>query len=64
MKIEDKNGRKTIIIKAFEDSHSGISIEINKGKKTFYVSGWYDTFGGIQGDEIKLEDFLKLFEKK
>jgi hypothetical protein len=36
-------------------------ITINKKNRSFYVSGWYDGCVGIQGAEIKLDDFIKLF---
>lgn len=37
--------------------HSGISIEYIKSRDTFYVSGWYDTFVGIEGHEISRAEF-------
>ena len=40
----------------------GIQIEINKKDKSFYISGWYDQIAGIQGDTIKLDEFLELFK--
>ena len=39
---------------------SGINITVNKKKKTFHISGWYDSYAGIQGGEISLEALQKL----
>ena len=65
--IEKKKGRQTIIRicdPGYHDgfAHSGIQIEINKKDKSFYISGWYDQIAGIQGDTIKLDEFLELFK--
>jgi hypothetical protein len=39
--------------------NSGIMIEYVFGTQMIYISGWYDTFVGIEGTEMKLGDFLK-----
>jgi len=38
---------------------AGIEIEYVKNRKAFYISGWYDTCGGIGGTEIPLGEFCK-----
>jgi len=41
------------------DVAAGVEIEYVKSRKTFYVSGWYDTCAGIGGEEIPLAEFCK-----
>ena len=60
IQIEQKKGKQTVIY-INGDSFSGIDITINKKNRSFYVSGWYDGCVGIEGAEIKLDDFIKLF---
>lgn len=60
MEIKQSKGKQTVIYIG-DSRHSGIDITINKKNRSFYVSGWYDGCVGIQGAEIKLDDFIKLF---
>lgn len=41
-----------------EYSSSGISITYVKSRKTLWVSGWYDSFVGIQGRSLSLAEFF------
>lgn len=44
-----------------DSSNSGISLDYIKSRKRIYISGWYDSCVGIQGDSLELKDFfLKL----
>lgn len=61
MKIIKNKVRQTVI-QLGDSTYSGIDITINKSKKTLYISGFYDSFCGIQGEEIKLDDLINLFE--
>jgi len=61
MKRDKQKGNPTITYISNE-GRFGIDITINKKNKSFYVSGWYDTFVGIHGEDIKLEEFLELFK--
>jgi len=64
VEIEAKRGKQTTVWITDPDwKHSGISIAINKKNRSFYVSGWYDSFIGIDGAEIKLDDFIRLFAR-
>lgn len=60
MEIKQQKGKQTVIYIG-DSKYSGVDITINKKKRSFYVSGWYDGCVGIQGAEIKLDDFIKLF---
>jgi hypothetical protein len=40
--------------------HSGIQIEYTKSRKSLYICGWYDSFVGIDGTALTLEQFFKL----
>lgn len=62
VEIEQVKGQQTTLWICDPDwKHSGISITLNKKNRSFYVSGWYDSFVGIDGAEIKLDDFIELF---
>lgn len=39
---------------------SGITIEYVKSKDMFYVSGWYDTYVGIEGTAISREELFSM----
>lgn len=50
-----------IFLREYEESSSGICIDYIKSRKRIYISGWYDSCVGIQGDSLELKDFfLKL----
>lgn len=38
-------------------AHSGITIEYIKSRDVLHVSGWYDTFVGIEGRDITRAEF-------
>ena len=40
---------------------NGISITYTKGRKEFDISGWYDTYVGIQSTTVSLAEFLQEF---
>jgi hypothetical protein len=42
-----------------DHSHEGISIRWTRSRGALYVSGWYDGFVGIQGEEVPLREFLQ-----
>jgi hypothetical protein len=42
-----------------EWDNSGITIEYVKSRDVFYISGWYDTFVGIEGAEMTRAEFEK-----
>lgn len=62
MKVFKKRKQQTRIYIGDSNESSGIDITINKSKRTFYVSGWYDSMVGIQGEEISIDEFIKFFE--
>jgi len=62
VEVKKLKGKQTTIYIG-DSKFSGIDITINKKNRSFYVSGWYDSFVGIEGGEILLDDFIKLFEK-
>jgi hypothetical protein len=37
---------------------SGIAVEWTKTRGVLHISGWYDTYVGIQGTEISLREFF------
>ena len=39
---------------------SGIQIEYTKSRKSLHVCGWYDSFVGIEGTALTLDQFFKL----
>ena len=41
---------------------AGIDISYNRSKQSFYISGWYDTMVGIEGEEISLKELLEVFK--
>ena len=45
-------------------SNDGIRIDVNKGKRTLSISGWYDSCVGIQGATLSLDQINALFNKK
>jgi hypothetical protein len=42
----------------FGDNHNGISIQYTRRTQSVHVSGWYDSFVGIEGECIDLKEFL------
>lgn len=50
---------KSITFKT-EWSGSGITIEYIKRRKVIRVSGWFDSFVGIPGGEMPLDEFLQV----
>lgn len=40
------------------EHHSGIMVSYTKSTNKIYISGWYDSFVGIEGKEWDLADFL------
>ena len=41
-----------------EWASSGISVEFTKSTGTISVSGWYDSFVGIQGETLTIREFF------
>ena len=41
------------------DKHEGVAIQFIKSRKVVFVYGWYDTYIGIEGNDIPLEDFCR-----
>lgn len=38
---------------------AGIDIQFNKKQSTIYISGWYDSCVGIEGEELSLKEFFE-----
>ncbi len=49
---------KTLYISNSNNSN-GVDITWTKSRQTLYISGWYDSFVGIQGEEFTLKDFFE-----
>lgn len=43
----------------FGDKASGILIEYTKSRDTLSFFGWYNTYVGIKGDEITVDEFCE-----
>jgi len=56
----DKTGATALFTK--EGGNCGISIHVNKGKRTFHISGWYDSMVGLPGADISLEELEGLLK--
>jgi hypothetical protein len=39
--------------------HSGIDVTFVRSRGKLYISGWYDSFVGIEGEELSLSEFFK-----
>ena len=48
---------KELLITDEDWRHSGIQIEYTKSRDVLYISGWYDSCVGIQGEEISFKEF-------
>ena len=59
----DKTGATVLYSKQEGYQNSGISIHLNKGKRTLDISGWFDTAVGIPGAGISMEELEGLFAK-
>ena len=42
------------------DQRSGISVTFVRSRGTLYISGWYDSFVGIEGEGVTLSEFFRL----
>lgn len=63
VKQEKKRGKPARIdIRNGTWASSGITIEYVKSTKTFYISGWYDNYVGIEGAAISKDELFKLLE--
>ena len=49
---------KSFEITTLPYKHSGILIEYTRSRRALYISGWYDSFVGIQGQEKSLREFF------
>jgi len=54
--------KNPLIINTDNRGYSGIQIDYVKTRKTFFVSGWYNSCVGIQGREITLKELLEHFK--
>ena len=48
-----------VIICPPDADRSGIQVRFTKASQSLNISGWYDTFVGIEPTTISLRDFLK-----
>jgi len=62
--VVKQKGRQTVIRISRDWASSGIDLVVNKRRQVLEVSGWYDTFAGIEGAEIPLGELLELFGKE
>lgn len=60
--IIKKHGNQNILYSNHSNC-SGIDITINKRKKTLSIGGWYDSFVGIESQEISLQEVIDLFKE-
>lgn len=47
-----------------DDNNSGIDITYTQCNEELSIGGWYDSFVGIENNQIKLIDFLKKLKVK
>ena len=57
--IMEVEGQKVVRMQRHKER--GIDLTFNKEKKTILVSGWYNCFCKIWGEEISLKEILDLF---
>lgn len=59
--ISDDRGRITL---SAGSEHSGVQIELLKGRRAIYVYGYYDHIVGIPGAVLELDDLIAMFPPK
>jgi hypothetical protein len=59
-----KEGSSTVLFSTKGSGRSGIRIDVNKGRRTLSIGGWYDTYVGIESGEISLDEINRLFERE
>lgn len=58
--IERIKGKQSVI--TIGSGHSGITLTVNKRRRSLYVGGWFDRFVSIDGAELPLQAILELFD--
>jgi hypothetical protein len=53
---------KTVYFPISDDQrrNSGIDITWTKSRQSLWISGWYDSFVGIEGQSVSLREFFDL----
>ena len=59
--VKKEKGKQTVL--QTPNKHSGIQITVNKKRKSLHFFAWYDSFVGIEGADLTLEDIVQLFKE-